>query len=73
MRAEAAGLPRCTVMFLGMMTLSSTRGTQFSIGSGTRCRRLPVNSECSGMTDGRVYHVFAFLFVSRESSQAGPA
>ena len=23
MRADAAGLPRCTVMFLGMMTLSS--------------------------------------------------
>ena len=23
MRADAAGLPRCTVMFLGMMTLST--------------------------------------------------
>ena len=51
MRADAAGLPRCTVMFLGMMTLSSTRGTQFSMGSGP-LPPSPVNSECSGMTMG---------------------
>jgi hypothetical protein len=33
-RAEAAGLPRWTVMFFGMMTRSSTRGVQERNGFG---------------------------------------
>ena len=44
MRADAAGLPRCTVMFLGIMTLSRTRGTQFCTGSGP-LPPAPVKSE----------------------------
>ena len=41
-------MPRCTVMFLGMITLSSTRGVQFSTG----CAPLPANKGCGGMTMG---------------------
>ena len=63
MRADAAGLPRCTVMFLGMMTLSSTRGTQFCTGSGP-LPPSPVKSECSGMTTGT-------FGISRPSSVSG--
>ena len=51
MRAEAAGLPRCTVMFLGMITLSSTRGVQFSTGCAP-LPPLPANKACGGMTMG---------------------
>jgi hypothetical protein len=51
LRAEAAGLPRCTVMFLGMITLSSTRGVQFSTGCAP-LPPLPANKGCGGMTMG---------------------
>ena len=44
MRAEAAGLPRCTVIFLGMMTCSSTLGVHFDRRYGTPA--------CSGTTAG---------------------
>ena len=67
-RAEAAGLPRWTVMFFGMMTRSSTRGTQARDGVGP-LPPSPVNSECSGMT-GRVYHV-AILFGLRDHLRLG--
>ena len=51
MRAEAAGLPRCTVIFLGMTTCSSTRGVQASRGCGP-LPPLPANKACGGMTMG---------------------
>mgnify|MGYP004521312387 FL=1 len=51
MRADAAGLPRCTVIFLGMTTCSSTRGVQFSRGCGP-LPPLPANKACGGMTMG---------------------
>ena len=51
MRAAAAGLPRCTVIFLGMMTCSSTLGVQFSRGCGP-LPPLPANRACGGMTMG---------------------
>lgn len=62
-RAEAAGLPRWTVMFLGMMTRSSTRGTQARNGFGP-LPPSPVKRLWGGMTMGT-------LGVSRISSVSG--
>ena len=65
-RAEAAGLPRWTVMFLGMMTRSSTRGTQARNGFGP-LPPSPVKRLWGGMTMGTVSYTHlaagAFAFV----------
>ena len=56
-------MPRCTVMFLGMITLSSTRGVQFSTGCAP-LPPLPANKACGGMTMGA-------FGMSRSSSVSG--
>ena len=63
MRAAAAGLPRCTVIFLGMTTCSSTLGVQFSRGCGP-LPPLPANKACGGMMMGA-------FGMSRSSSVTG--
>ena len=50
-RAEAAGLPRWTVIFFGTMTRSSTRGTQARAGVGP-LPPLPVKRLWGGMIMG---------------------
>ena len=62
-RAEAAGLPRWTVIFFGMMTRSSTRGIQERNGFGP-LPPSPVKRLWGGMTMGT-------LGVSRISSVSG--